>query len=439
MTTNIETAKNQRDTPVYLTTRESATVKENRILRHVMAQLWQAWANGQEPLTFIPNFSEITRYGPFDNCGDKPLTTCPQGMPFRINPTVMTIAPVSRPMKDVRIIQGTPGHSTNNRWTLKGAIEKLIDRGSGVNLDTKILCVPGVSKWIEVRAGMPNLRIEENPCTNLTVVYTLALIRSNTITFTNDEIPAEGAGHNRALHLIVKCERHYVKRVMIDGGSRVDIFPLSTMQRLKINRNRIRPNNVFVRAYDDLRRDTIGEIKLNMTIGPVDFMIVFQVMDMDISYNFLLGRPWIHMARAVPSTLHQKIIMHGEDDLPIYIDPSIPYIEAKEGCDFVVYQSFEVVSVDCFKEGDHIIQPCLSSSSSMVATTMLKYSYQPSKGLGLCSQEIVDPITLLGNQGSSGLGYKQSKRNGDKAKNQKRTDWALPQAIPHISHSFSKP
>ncbi|KAH0657991.1 hypothetical protein KY289_026739 [Solanum tuberosum] len=75
----------------------------------------------------------------------------------------------------------------------------------------------------------------------------------------------------------------------------------------------------------------------------------------------------------------------------------------------------------------------------MVATTMLKYGYQHDKGFGLCSQGIVDPIILLGNQGTSGLGYKQSKRNGDETKNHKRTDWALPQLIPHIYHSFIKP
>ncbi|XP_049373001.1 uncharacterized protein LOC125837979 [Solanum verrucosum] len=188
------------------------------------------------------------------------------------------------------------------------------------------------------------------------------IFESNTITFTDYELPTEGAGHNRALFLTIKCEGYYVKRVMIDGGSGVDICPLSTLQNLKISLDKIRPSNIFVRAYDGSRRDTIGEIKLNMTIGPVDFMIVFQ-----------------------------EIIVHGEDDLPIYRDPFIPYIEAKEGC------------------------------------------------LGLCSQGIVDPITLLGNQGTSGLGYKQSKRNGDETKNHKRTDWALPQPIPHIYHSFIKP
>ena len=91
---------------------------------------------------------------------------------------------------------------------------------------------------------------------------------------------------------------------MIDGGSEVDICSPSTVESLKVNLDRIRHSNVFVQAYDGSRRDTVGEIKLSMTIGPVDFLIVFQVMDMEISYNFLLGRPWIHMALAVPSTLY---------------------------------------------------------------------------------------------------------------------------------------
>ena len=136
---------------------------------------------------------------------------------------------------------------------------------------------------------------------------------------------------------------------------------------------------------------------------------------------------------------NQEIAVHGEDDSPIYGDPSVRFIEAKERCDSGFYQSFEVVSVDRFKEGESIIQLCISSSASMVATTMFKYGYQCGKGFGVYSQGIVDPITLLGNQGTSGLGYKQSKRNGDKAKNHKRIDWSLPQPIPHISHSFIEP
>uniref|UniRef100_M1BZX9 Gag/pol polyprotein n=1 Tax=Solanum tuberosum TaxID=4113 RepID=M1BZX9_SOLTU len=64
------------------------------------------------------------------------------------------------------------------------------------------------------------------------------IFESNTITFTDDELPTEGAGHNRALLLTVKYEGYYVKRVMIDGGSGVDICPLSTLQNLKISLDR---------------------------------------------------------------------------------------------------------------------------------------------------------------------------------------------------------
>ena len=87
---------------------------------------------------------------------------------------------------------------------------------------------------------------------------TKCVFESNAITFTNVELPKERVGHNKALHLTVTCEGYYVKRVMIDEGSGVDICPLSTLQCLKVNTDRIHPSNVFVRAYDSSRRDTIG-------------------------------------------------------------------------------------------------------------------------------------------------------------------------------------
>ncbi|XP_075088327.1 uncharacterized protein LOC142170335 [Nicotiana tabacum] len=175
----------------------------------------------------------------------------------------------------------------------------------------------------------------------------------NQISFSKNDLPPEGATHNKALHLTVKCEGYYVKRFMLDGGSGVDIYPFSTLQRMEIER--IRPNNVCVRAFDGIKRDTIGEIDLILTIGPVDFEVTFQVLDIDTSYNFLLGRPWIHAAGAAPSTLHQmvkleyedqEIIVHGEDEQSIYRDPSVPCLKAREGSEHIVYQVFEVVVVD---------------------------------------------------------------------------------------------
>lgn len=129
----------------------------------------------------------------------------------------------------------------------------------------------------------------------------------NKISFSDSEFSIDGAGHNRALHMTTKCEGHYIRRVMIDDGSGVDICPISTLQGLNINTNRIRANNVFFRAFDGLKRDTIWEIDLVLTIKPVKFHETLQVLDMETSYNFLLGRSWIHTTRAIPSTLHQMV------------------------------------------------------------------------------------------------------------------------------------
>ncbi|XP_060210755.1 uncharacterized protein LOC132637725 [Lycium barbarum] len=269
----------------------------------------------------------------------------------------------------------------------------------------------------------------------------------NRITFTNDEFPVEGAEHNKALHLTVKCEEHYVKRVMIGGGSGVDICPLCTLQSLKISTDRIRTNNVCVRAFDRAKRDTIGEIDLTLKIRLVDFEITFQVIDMDTSYNLLLGRPWIHAARVVPSTLHQvvkfeyekqEIIVHGKDDLSIYRDPSVPCIEAKEGCESLIFQTFEIVTADQFMEGKPILEPRLPSTSVMVATQMLQNGYEPGKGLGVTLQGVVDPISPFGNQDTFGLGFRPTNADRKWAKEQKNKVWKLPKPVPHITKSFTR-
>ncbi|PKI31817.1 hypothetical protein CRG98_047792, partial [Punica granatum] len=43
-------------------------------------------------------------------------------------------------------------------------------------------------------------------------------IFSNTISFSEDELPSEGCAHSRALHIVCKCNNHIVGRVMIDNG-----------------------------------------------------------------------------------------------------------------------------------------------------------------------------------------------------------------------------
>ncbi|XP_070015650.1 uncharacterized protein [Nicotiana sylvestris] len=176
----------------------------------------------------------------------------------------------------------------------------------------------------------------------------------NRVTFSDDELPTEGTEHNRAIYLTVKYEDFVVTLVLIGNGSSVNICPLSTLNKLKVEDERIHNNSICIRGFDGGGKDSVGDIVLELTIGPVEFTIEFQVLDVAVSYNLLLRRHWIHDAKAVLSTLHQmvkfewdrhEIVVHGEDNLCVPNDAIVPFIEVDDDKGPWVYQVFDIVSV----------------------------------------------------------------------------------------------
>ena len=51
----------------------------------------------------------------------------------------------------------------------------------------------------------------------------------------------------------------------------------------------------------------MGTLTTHVMIGSVRYSILFQVLRIRSSFNLLLGRPWIHEAGVIPSSLHQKV------------------------------------------------------------------------------------------------------------------------------------
>ncbi|XP_070041398.1 uncharacterized protein [Nicotiana tomentosiformis] len=133
------------------------------------------------------------------------------------------------------------------------------------------------------------------------------VLESHKITFHEDELPPEGLGHNKALHITVQFEDKFIARVLIDGGSSLNICPLTTLKRLGKGLHEIWMESMNVNAFDGSHRATIGEINLDLHMGPTWFNVEFQVLDISTTYNLLLGWPWIHAAGAVASTLHQAV------------------------------------------------------------------------------------------------------------------------------------
>lgn len=175
----------------------------------------------------------------------------------------------------------------------------------------------------------------------------------NNITFTDDEIDAAGTGHTKPLHITLRCKGVTVAKVLIDNGSALNVLPLSTLNQLPVDKSLIRPSCTVVRAFDGAKSEVVGDIDLELEIGPQIFPISFHIMDIRPAYSMLLGRPWIHSAGAIPSSLHQKVkfvidgklvTIHAEEALLVTKNPSVPYIEADEGTVENSFQSFEVAN-----------------------------------------------------------------------------------------------
>ena len=73
-------------------------------------------------------------------------------------------------------------------------------------------------------------------------------------------------------------------------------------------------SNIVVRAFDGSKRMVHREVDIPIKVGSQTFGSTLYVMDIRPSYSCLLGRPWIHEASAVTSTLHQmlKYLVNGK-------------------------------------------------------------------------------------------------------------------------------
>ena len=90
------------------------------------------------------------------------------------------------------------------------------------------------------------------------------VIRGHHISFCNNELLAKGRSHNKALHVTVICRGKVVNHVLVDDGYGLNICPLSTLKQLRFDLRKLEQNQVSVRAFDGVQRDTLGAVDLTL-------------------------------------------------------------------------------------------------------------------------------------------------------------------------------
>ncbi|RVW22918.1 Retrovirus-related Pol polyprotein from transposon 297 [Vitis vinifera] len=190
------------------------------------------------------------------------------------------------------------------------------------------------------------------------------------------------------IHMMT-AEGHIVPSVLLDNGSALNVCPLATAIAL---------------GYAPSDFDWSSHIPT-----------LFQVLRIPTSFNLLLGRPWIHVAGAIPSSLHQKVkfihdgqvitvhstrdifaasepvlqISHSEDDLLLtgFTFDEIQTLEIEDFCRDFVAMSFD------------------QHSSTVVLDMMRGMTFLPGMGLGRRQQGPSEFIAAIDHDTTFGLGF----------------------------------
>ena len=81
------------------------------------------------------------------------------------------------------------------------------------------------------------------------------VMMDNYISFSDNEIPPNGRGSRKALHITIKVKDCTLPKVLIDNGSSLNVMPLSTLMRLLVDRSYMKHIHTVVRAFDGTRRE----------------------------------------------------------------------------------------------------------------------------------------------------------------------------------------
>ena len=203
--------------------------------------------------------------------------------------------------------------------------------------------------------------------------------------------------------------------VLLDNGSALNVCPLVTAIALGFSPSDFGPSTQIVKAYDGTQRTVLGTLSTHVMIGPVIYSIPFQVLRIQSSFNLLLGRPWIHEAGAIPSSLHHKVkFIHEGRIITIQYDRDVitssePVLQISHSEDDLhltgfTFDEVQVVSLEDDRR-DMVPMSFDQYSSTLVFSMMRGMSYMPGLGLSRHQQGPREFTITVDHDISYWLGY----------------------------------
>ncbi|KAG9458313.1 hypothetical protein H6P81_002821 [Aristolochia fimbriata] len=164
---------------------------------------------------------------------------------------------------------------------------------------------------------------------------------SISISFKEADMLLGEKSHNRPLFVSGAIKDRWINRILLDSGSAVNILPIRILKNVGLVANDFQASSLMIQGFNQEGQRALGMNKLELLIGDMTSHVLFHIIDARTSYNVLLGRPWLHSNRVIPSTLHQcfKYYQDGEEKT-VFAD-EFPFKEAKASFADAKYYSEE--------------------------------------------------------------------------------------------------
>ncbi|XP_043805279.1 uncharacterized protein LOC122721502 [Manihot esculenta] len=224
------------------------------------------------------------------------------------------------------------GHDTNNCYQLIGEIERLIKRGHLKNFVKKSegqrpqpnLAVQtprraragpvndGSSGTINMivgglggrmsRRGKKRSREGESSSAEVMQVVEHSPVA---ITFSPEDAQGVQMPHDDALVIEAIIHNYWVKKILMDDGSKVNLLPYRVFQQMGISEEQLVRDQAPVKGIGGVSVPVEGKVKLALTLGEAPrtrtHFAVFLVVKLPLSYNAILGRPTLFDFEVVTS------------------------------------------------------------------------------------------------------------------------------------------
>jgi len=98
-----------------------------------------------------------------------------------------------------------------------------------------------------------------------------------------------------------------VRRALVDIEASLNLIALRTLEVVGLTGKRILGAPMEITRFGGSAESTEGYVQLALRVGPIVALTRFHVINSEVFYHVLLGRPWLYKHRIIPSTYHQCV------------------------------------------------------------------------------------------------------------------------------------